>query len=170
MSVFFSMFFFKITSQKSTFKIFFCRMVLNDYLPRTSFQLAGPSREVVALQHQFPYQHMRPVVAEGPTDYPNFRNRVWTFHVQGVDMRLSMHQNDPPSTQRAVVSELEKIFLNALHQCVQDGAELNNLVHMYLDCAGLEYRFQFNPCGPHAVTLGKSDIYIFLLMISFVYL
>ena len=135
-------------------------MVLNDYLPRTSFQLAGPSRDVVALQHQFPYQHMRPVVAEGPTDYPNFRNRVWTFHVQGVDMRLSMHQNDPPSTQRAVVSELEKIFLNALHQCVQDGAELNNLVHMYLDCAGLEYRFQFNPCGPHAVTLGKSDIFL----------
>ena len=152
---------------KSCFFILVYRMVLNDYLPRTSFQLACPLRDVVALQHQFPYQHIQPVVAEGPTDYPNFRNRVWTFHVQGLDMRLSMHQNDSPTVQRAVVSELEKLFLNALNQCVQDGANLEDLVHIYLDCAGLEYRFQFNPCGPHAVTLGKFHFFCVCILFLF---
>ena len=140
---------------------------MNDYMPRTSFQLAGPSRDVVALRHQFPHQHMQPVVAEGPTHYPNFRNRVWTFHVQGVDMRLSMHQSDPPTVQRAVVSELEKLFVNALNQCVRDGANTNDLVHIYLDCAGLEYRFQFNPTGPHAVTLGKYILFYMIFLFFF---
>ena len=151
------------------FSFFVCltiRLVMNDYMPRTSFQLAGPSRDVVALRHQFPHQHMQPVVAEGPTHFPNFRNRVWTFHVQGVDMRLSMHQSDPPTVQRAVVSELEKLFLSALNQCVRDGANTDDLVHIYLDCAGLEYRFQFNPTGPHAVTLGKC---ICLLIVCLVF-
>ena len=77
-------------------------------------------------------------------------------------MRLSMHQSDPPTVQRAVVSELEKLFLNALKQCVRDGANTNDLVHIYLDCAGLEYRFQFNPTGPHAVTLGKCTYFILI--------
>ena len=34
------------------------------------------------------------IVGEGPRVNPNFRNRVWTFNVRGVDMRLTMHQND----------------------------------------------------------------------------
>ena len=84
------------------FCLFTIRLVMNDYMPWTSFQLFGPSRGVIALRHQFPHQHMQPIVAEGPTHYPNFRNRVWTFHVQGVDLRLSMHQSDPPTVQRAV--------------------------------------------------------------------
>ena len=33
------------------------RLVMNDYLPQTSFQVSGPTRDVVALRHQFPYQH-----------------------------------------------------------------------------------------------------------------
>ena len=33
------------------------RLVMNDYAPQTSFQVTGPSRDVVALRHQFPYQH-----------------------------------------------------------------------------------------------------------------
>ena len=30
---------------------------MNDYLPQTSFEVAGPARDVVAHRHQFPYQH-----------------------------------------------------------------------------------------------------------------
>ena len=46
--------------------------------------------------------------------------------------------------KKAVVAELESFFFGALNQCVRDGASVNDLVHVYLDCAGLEYRFQFN--------------------------
>ena len=37
---------------------------------------------------------------------------------------------------------------------------LNDLVHIYLDCSGLEYRFQFNPSGPHAVTKFRNVPFI----------
>ena len=54
--------------------------------------------------------------------------------------------------------------MNDLNQCVQDGGSVNDLVHIYLDCAGLEYHFQFNPSGPHAATIGmrisSSFIYV----------
>lgn len=155
----------------------FYRLVMNDYLPQISFQVAGPSRDVVALRHQFPYQHRcvykevylkvfflsinvvvvfrEVVVGEGPRVNPNFRNRVWTFNVRGVDMRLTMHQNDGAGVRRAVTSELERLIFSALEQCERDGASPNDFVHLYLECSGLEYRFSFNPCGPHAVTLGK---------------
>ena len=69
-------------------------------------------------------------------------------------MCLTNHCDDSPSVKQAVVSELENLFLGALNKCVRDDASLSNLVHIYLDCAGLEYRFQFNPSGPHAITLG----------------
>ena len=160
------------------------RLVMNDYLPQTSFQVSGPARDVVALRHQFPYQHRfvykeiyfkllffcnclkiinfcwfvvfrEVVVGEGPQVNPNFRNRVWTFNVRGVDMRLTMHQNDAAGVRRAVTSELERLILSALEQCERDGASPNDFVHLYMECSGLEYRFSFNPCGPHAVTLGE---------------
>ena len=94
-------------------------------------------------------------MGEGPRVNPNFRNRVWTFNVRGVDMRLTMHQNDAAGVRRAVTSELERLIFSALEQCERDGASPNDFVHLYLECSGLEYRFSFNPCGPHAVTLGK---------------
>ena len=71
-------------------------------------------------------------------------------------MRLTSHRDDPPSVKRAVASELETLFVGALDQCVRDGASLIDLMHIHLDCSGLEYRFQFNPSGPHAVTLGMN--------------
>ena len=96
-------------------------------------------------------------MGEGPRVNPIFRNRVWTFNVRGVDMRLTMHKNgiDAAGVRQAVTSELERLILSALEQCERDGASLNDFVHLYLECSGLEYRFSFNPCGPHAVTLGK---------------
>ena len=82
-------------------------------------------------------------------------------------MRMTVHRNDPSGAIHTVSSELEKLFVNALKQCVRDGASLNDLVNIYLDCAGLEYRFQFNPSGPHAVTIGMcisfSFIYVYFL-------
>ena len=122
--------------------------------PRTRFTLTAEPRDVVSFRHHFPHQHFQPHVAQGPSFNPNFRNRAWTFNVEGVDMRLTSHRDDPPSVKKAVVSELESLFLGALNQCVTDGASENDLVHINLDCSGLEYRFQFNPSGPHAVTLG----------------
>ena len=100
-------------------------------------------------------------MGEGPHVNPHFRNRMWTFNVRGVDMRLTMHQNDAAGVQRAVTSELERLMLSALEQCERDGASLNDFVHLYLECSGLEYRFSFNPCGPHAITLGKF-FFVFL--------
>ena len=80
-------------------------------------------------------------------------------------MRLTSHRDDPPAMKQAVASELENLFVGALKQCVRDGANLNDLVHIYLDCAGLEYRFQFNPSGPHAVTLGEFLFFVYVLYV-----
>ena len=104
-------------------------------------------------------------MSEGPRVNPNFRNRMWTFNVRGVDMRLTMHQNDAAGVQRAVTCELERLILSALEQRERDGASLNAFVHLYLECSRLEYRFSFNPCGPHAVTLGK--LFLFFCFIYF---
>ena len=102
-------------------------------------------------------------MSEGPRVNPNFRNRMWTFNVRGVDMRLTMHQNDAAGVQRAVTCELERLILSALEQCERDGALLNDFVHLYLECSGLEYRFSFNPCAPHAVTLGKLFLFFYFI-------
>ena len=124
--------------------------------PTTRFSLESQRSDVRSFRRHFPHQHFQPTVAEGPTFNPNFRNRAWTFSVEGMDMRLTSHRDDPRTMKQDVASELERLFVGALKQCVTDGASLNDLVHIYLDCSGLEYRFQFNPSGPHAVTLGKS--------------
>ena len=118
---------------------------MNDY-QLTSFESVGGAREVT--QHQA-------VLQEGPTNSPNFRIHGWTFHVRGMDMRLSMHVNDPPSVKKAVSSELERIIIGALKQVHRDGAQMTDLVHFYLECAGLDFSFCFNPSGANAVTLGK---------------
>ena len=70
-------------------------------------------------------------------------------------MRLSMHVNDPPSVKKAVSSELERIILGALKQVHRDGAQTTDLVHFYLECAGLDFSFCFNPSGSNGVTLGN---------------
>ena len=80
-------------------------------------------------------------------------------------MRLTIHQNDAAGVRRAVTSELERLILSALEQCERDGASHNDFVHLYMECSGLEYRFSFNPCGPHAVTLGKFLFYVLLLLL-----
>lgn len=129
-------------------------MVLNDHLPRTTFEPIGPPREVVT----HPRQQREAVVQEGPTTHPNFRIQGWTFHVRGMDMRLTMHVNDTPSMKRAVTSELENIVHSALQQCHRDGAQMTDIVHFYLECAGLDFSFCFNPSGAHAVTLGQYNV------------
>ena len=68
--------------------------------------------------------------------------------------------NDPPSVKKAVSSELERI-VGALKQVHRDGAQMTDLVHFYLECAGLDFSFCFNPSGSHAVTLGKSFSLLF---------
>ena len=62
--------------------------------------------------------------------------------------------NDPPSVKKAVLSELESILIGALKQVHQDGAQMTDLVHFYLECAGLDFSFCYNPSGANAVTLG----------------
>ena len=114
---------------------------MNDY-QLTSFQSVGGAREVS--QHQA-------VLQEGPTNSPNFRIHGWTFHVRGMAMRFN-----PPSVKKAISSELERIIIvGALKQVHHDGAQMTNLVHFYLECAGLDFSFCFNPSGANAVTLGE---------------
>jgi len=148
---------------KIVFFVLMLRMVLNDYLPRTCFEAVGPPREVVVQ----PRHQREAVVQEGPTNNPNFRIQGWTFHVRGIDMRMSMHVNDPPSVKRAVTSELETIVQGALQQCHRDGAQMEDIVHFYLECAGLDYSFCFNPSGPNAVTLGESCVIVFFFSLYF---
>ena len=68
-------------------------------------------------------------------------------------MRLSMHVNDPPSVKKVVSSEWERIIVGALKQVHRDGAHVNDLVHFYLVCAGLDFSFCFNPSGANAVSV-----------------
>ena len=98
---------------------------MNDYLPTTSFEVVGPAREITSR----PLQTRSLVVQEGPSNHPNFRIHGWTFHVRGIDMRLSMHINDPPSVKQVVSSELEKFGCGALQQYHHDGAQLTDIVH-----------------------------------------
>ena len=90
---------------------------------KSQFRLASEPTDVIALRHQFPYQYFQPVVGEGPCYNPNFRNRRWVFKVEGVDMRMTVHRDDHPGALQVVSSELEKLFMDALKQCVRDGAE-----------------------------------------------
>jgi len=76
-----------------------------------------------------------------------------------------MHVNDPPSVKKAVSSELERIIIGALKQVHRDGAQLTDLVHFYMECAGLDFSFCFNPSGANAVTLGKFFFHYSLFVI-----
>ena len=69
-----------------------------------------------------------------------------------------MHAQDPPSLKRAVSSELEKIIVGALKQVHHDGAQIPFIMHFYLECAGLDFSFCFDPIGSNDVTLGKFFI------------
>ena len=85
-------------------------------------------------------------------------------------MRLSMHANDPPSVNKAVSSELERIIVGALKQVPRDGVQMADLVHLYLECARLDFSFCFNPSGANALTLGKFFIiYFFRCIFSSVF-
>ena len=85
---------------------------------KSQFRLASEPTDVIALHHQFPYQYFQPVVGEGPRYNPNFRNRRWVFKVEGVDMRMTVHHDDLPGALKAVSFTLEKLFVDALKQCV----------------------------------------------------
>ena len=95
-------------------------------------------------------------VAEGPLRLDRFRAQKWTFRVVGnVSLRLTFHHYDPASQKKRVMDEIEYFFRSALQQCLRDGAQPSDIVHIYLDCEGMDFRFFFNPTGPHTMTFEK---------------
>ena len=46
-------------------------------------------------------------------------------------------------------------FCTALNLVLNDGAKPTDIVHIYLNCDGIDQCFVFNPAGQYAVTLGQ---------------
>ena len=51
------------------------------------------------------------------------------------------------------MSEIEFFFRAALDQCVKDGALPADIIHLYLECDGMDHSFVHNPAGTFAITL-----------------
>ena len=102
-----------------------------------------------------PHQFRDAVLTEGPTSLPRFRAHKWCFQVRGVNsVRLTFHHFDTNEFRNRVMNELEHFLRTALQQLLQDGANLTDLIHIYLKCDGLDFDFAFNPPGVHTKTVG----------------
>ena len=66
-----------------------------------------------------------------------------------------MHNFDSQESKKKTLSELEFFFRTALHQVLNDGAKPTDIVHIYLNCDGIDQCFVFNPAGQYAVTLAQ---------------
>ena len=110
----------------------------------------GGARPTVVQPHQF-----RTVdVVDGLTEIPCFRAHKWTFHVTGnTKVRLTFHNFNTPEVSERVLGEMKYFLRSALEKCADDGAAPNNIIHIYLDCEGLDFRFAHNPAGIHGTTL-----------------
>ena len=54
-----------------------------------------------------------------------------------------------------MLGELEYFLRSALERCAAAGASKDDIIHIYLDCNGLDFRFAHNPAGVHGTTLGS---------------
>ena len=135
-------------------------------LPTLLYEMArggAPTRRTPALEiadkgdaRVFEHQMRDIAVAEGPLRLDRFRAQKWTFRVVGnVSLRLTFHHYDPASQKKRVMDEIEYFFRSALQQCLRDGAQPSDIVHIYLDCEGMDFRFFFNPTGQYAMTFEK---------------
>ena len=64
-----------------------------------------------------------------------------------------MHHFDSPQNKQRAMSEIEFFFRAALDQCVKDGALPTDIIHLYLECDGMDHSFVHNPDGPFAIRL-----------------
>ena len=93
-------------------------------------------------------------MTEGPLSVPKFRAHKWTLHVTGRKrVRLSFHHFDTPEVRQRVLRELEYFLRSALERCAADRASEDDIIHVYLDCNGLDYCFAHNPAEVHGTTL-----------------
>ena len=53
---------------------------------------------------------------------------------------------DTPEVRERVLGEMEYFFRSALERCAADGAAVNDVIHIYLDCDGLDFRFALKSC------------------------
>ena len=61
-------------------------------------------------------------------------------------------------THRCLYSYCEQVGIllrTVINKCLEDGAKVTNIVHMYLAAEGMDLNFVFNPAGKHAVTIIK---------------
>ena len=101
----------------------------------------------------FPYQHTARLV-HGPQEAPKFRARKWVFRVQSSHPhRITMHHFDSEANKQHAMNEIEFFFRSALDQCVRDGALPTDIIHLYLECDGMDFTFVHNPAGPFAISL-----------------
>ena len=105
--------------------------------------------------HEYQHQHRADLV-EGPIRTPKFRAQRWSFKVRTQHPhRITMHNFDSQENKKKTLSELEFFFRTALHQVLNDGAKPTDIVHIYLNCNGIDQCFVFNPAGQYAVTLAQ---------------
>ena len=103
----------------------------------------------------FPYQHT-PALIHGPQQVPKFRAKKWVFRVQSTHPhRITTHHFDSEATKQHAMNEIEFFFRSALDQCVKDGALPTDIIHLYLECDGMDFTFVHNPAGTFAIRLGQ---------------
>ena len=103
-----------------------------------------------------PHQFRAVEVSEGPVSVPKFRAHKWTFYVTGRNhIRLTFHHFDTPEVRQRVLGELEYFLRSALERFAADGASKDDIIHIYLDCNGLDFCFAHNPASVHGTTLGS---------------
>ena len=65
------------------------------------------------------------------------------------------HHFDSEAVKQHAMNEIKFFFWAALDQCVKDGALLTDIIHLYLECDGMDFTFVHNPAGTFAIRLGQ---------------
>ena len=87
-------------------------------------------------------------LVEGPTRTKTFCSTQWLFEVVSHHRsRLTFHHYDPPERRTEVKNEIASLLLEAFRYALSSGARGDDIVHFYLDCTGLDFRFAHNPAG-----------------------
>ena len=91
-------------------------------------------------------------VLNGPQNYPNFRAMRWQYTTNARRYPLYTEINNRQVMADQARADVTTLIEDALQIAVNDGAGLDDVVHLYMRAQGLDQQYAFNPAGQFAVT------------------
>mmetsp|Transcript_12651 Transcript_12651/g.16301 ORF Transcript_12651/g.16301 Transcript_12651/m.16301 type:complete len:1243 (-) Transcript_12651:1394-5122(-) len=118
-----------------------------------ALSLANTNTRHGVARHQHMYKAL--AIANGPLDYKKFMTTSWLFNIRTEPVLISLHTSTPKEVREKTLNMMENIIKDALTQCLQDGADPDDYVHLFMDFEGMDFRFNFCPGGRRCITLGN---------------